>query len=554
MSWLGIINLYEILTMKNTKKAILLIISVSLTAFILTSCGSSYPVAGSIVITPATSQIEPGQTVQFTAKGKMVDGTEQDITSLVAWTSTNSDITIDSNGLATEATTTSNNTTATITATTSGVTATATLYVLTSISVAPTTASIHIGATKQFAATGTYSDDSTKDISSIATWTSEEFKSFNFPANSASGTATVDKTGLATAVSGGTAYIKARTGSISGYATLTIAYLSSIAVTPASKYIPPGSTQQYVATGTYSDESTLDITKSVTWTSESYGTTYAYYQSNGAAAKATVVKATGLATAVSSGTAYITATSGSVSGYTDLNVMSVSSLAVTPATPSITIGSTQQFIATITYSDLITTAVVTTSSTWSSETSSSAAGTNGASDKATVGSATGLATGVSVGTAYITAKYSGITGNTGLTVGNNLTTINLAADITTLTFTTGGTYTSEQWFGQKDTSYDGFDAVQSGPIVYGGDTTWLQTTIPAGATTQIKFYWKLSDTVNDTLKVYVNGTDMAMSVSTTWQQVGPAVTAGSIVKWVYTKGSSSSSTAAAWVDQVTLSP
>jgi hypothetical protein len=547
MSWLGIINLYEILTMKNTKKAILLIISVSLTAFILTSCGSSYPDAGSIVITPATSQIEHGQTVQFTAKGKMVDGTEQDITSLVAWTSTNSDIIIDSNGLATEATTTSNNTTATITATTSGVTATAKLSVLTSISVAPTTASIYIGATKQFAATGTYSDGSTKDISSIATWTSESYGTTYayYQSNGAAAKATVVKaTGLATAVSSGTAYITATSGSISGYATLTIAYLSSIAVTPASKYIPPGSTQQYVATGTYSDKSTLDITKSVTWTSESYG----------AAAIATVVEATGLATAVSSGTAYITATSGSVSGYTDLTVMSVSSLAVTPATPSITIGSTQQFIATITYSDHITTAVVTTSSTWSSETSSSAAGTNGASGKATVGSATGLATGVSVGTAYITAKYSGITGNTGLTVGNNLTTINLAADITTLTFTTGGTYTSEQWFGQKDTSYDGFDAVQSGPIVYGGDTTWLQTTIPAGATTQIKFYWKLSDTVNDTLKVYVNGTDMAMSVSTTWQQVGPAVTAGSIVKWVYTKGSSSSSTADAWVDQVTLSP
>src|SRR5579862_3738638 len=43
--------------------------------------------------------------------------------------------------------------------------------------------------------------------------------------------------------------------------------LSSIAVTPSSASIPQGMTQQFKATGTYSDNSTQDLTAAATWTS-----------------------------------------------------------------------------------------------------------------------------------------------------------------------------------------------------------------------------------------------------------------------------------------------
>ena len=70
--------------------------------------------------------------------------------------------------------------------------------------------------------------------------------------------------------------------------------LVSIAVTPASASIGPGETQQYKATGTYSDASTADITNTVTW--ESSLTSVA------------TIDSAGLATGAAAGTTGITAT------------------------------------------------------------------------------------------------------------------------------------------------------------------------------------------------------------------------------------------------------
>lgn len=86
--------------------------------------------------------------------------------------------------------------------------------------------------------------------------------------------------------------------------------LSSIAVTPANPSITVGATQQFTATGTYSDSSTQNITASATWGSSD-------------TAKATI-NASGLATAVAAGSTTITATSGSISGNTMLTVTSTS--------------------------------------------------------------------------------------------------------------------------------------------------------------------------------------------------------------------------------------
>lgn len=84
------------------------------------------------------------------------------------------------------------------------------------------------------------------------------------------------------------------------------ATLSSIAVTPANPSIAVGTTQQFTATGTYSDGSTQDITASVTWISSDE-------------TKATI-DASGLAMAVAAGATTITATSGSISRSATLTV------------------------------------------------------------------------------------------------------------------------------------------------------------------------------------------------------------------------------------------
>ena len=90
-------------------------------------------------------------------------------------------------------------------------------------------------------------------------------------------------------------------------------YLTAIAVTPANQSKAVGATQQYTATGTYSDNSTQNLTSSVTWSSS--------------APSIATIATSGIATAVASGSTTIIATMpvttpipGSVTGSTSLGV------------------------------------------------------------------------------------------------------------------------------------------------------------------------------------------------------------------------------------------
>lgn len=169
---------------------------------------------------------------------------------------------------------------------------------LVSIAVTPATASIANGTTRHFTATGTFTDSSTRDISSVVTWTSSNI-----------GVATISATGLATAASMGQTTITASSGSISSNsATLTVTAATpvSIAVTPANPIIAIGSTQQFTATGTFSDSTTQNLTASATWSS-----------SNPAVA---TVSTTGFATPLTAGVTTISALFGSIPGSTTMTV------------------------------------------------------------------------------------------------------------------------------------------------------------------------------------------------------------------------------------------
>jgi len=194
--------------------------------------------------------------------------------------------------------------TTTITATLGAVSGSATLTVttatLTSITVSPANPTIALGLSQQFTATGTYSDNSTQPLgaSDGLSWSSSD------------AVAAIDAdTGLATTGPGGvgTTTITATLGAVSGTATLTVtaATLTSITVSPANPAIALGSSQQFTATGTYSDNSQQNLTAQVSWTS-----------SAGAAA----IDAGGLATAQAVGTTTITASLDGVSGSTELTV------------------------------------------------------------------------------------------------------------------------------------------------------------------------------------------------------------------------------------------
>src|SRR5208337_4886075 len=190
------------------------------------------------------------------------------------------------------------------------------------------------------------------------------------------------------------ALVMSITGCGASTTTTTTKSLSSISITPSNASIAVNATEQFTATGNYSDGSTANLSPSVTWAS-----------SNPSVAK---VRETGVGTGVNAGTTSITATMSGVTGSTTLTVtaaaVTVTSIAVSPATASITTGATQQFTATATYSNG-STGNVTTSATWTS-TNTTAATVNPA----------GLATGSSAGSATISATLSGTSGSATLTV------------------------------------------------------------------------------------------------------------------------------------------
>ena len=169
---------------------------------------------------------------------------------------------------------------------------------LTSIAVTPANPSIANGASRQFTATGTYSDGSTADITAAVTW-----------ASGSTGVATISAAGSAHGVGPGTSTISATLDAVSGSTVLAVVAptLTSIAVTPANPSIANGASRQFTATGTYSDGSTADITATVKWASGSTGVA--------------TISAGGLARGVGPGRSTISATLDAVSGSTVLTVV-----------------------------------------------------------------------------------------------------------------------------------------------------------------------------------------------------------------------------------------
>ena len=132
----------------------------------------------SIAVTPeAPNNLAVGSTQQFSAAGTYSDGSAADITSQVAWSSSDENVaSVDSDGLALGLTAGTTDVTATFGNITSpDVLLTVTAQELSSIEVTPGTPNIlAVGDSLQFAAIGTYSDDTTAFITSLVTWQSSD--------------------------------------------------------------------------------------------------------------------------------------------------------------------------------------------------------------------------------------------------------------------------------------------------------------------------------------------------------------------------------------------
>ena len=350
----------------------------------------------SISITPGLASVAVGLPQQFTATGIYDDQTTQVLTSQVTWSSSNPSVATISNaaGANGRASTVAAGTTAISarigTLSSQPVNLTVTAAALVSIDVTPQSPSVPKGMPQQFTATGTYTDQTTQAITTQVTWASSSTTVATI--SNAAGTR-----GQATTLGTGSTSISASLGSVSSASTtltVTPSTLVSIAVTPSSPSVPKGTTQQFTATGTYTDQSMQVLTTQVTWASS--GTSVATI-SNAAGTN-------GQATTLSTGTSAITASLGTVaSPATILTVVPATlvSIALTPTSPVVPRGLTQQFTAIGSYTDG-STQDVTTQVSWSSSNTlvasiSNAPGSNG------------RATAQSTGTSSITAVRSAIT-------------------------------------------------------------------------------------------------------------------------------------------------
>lgn len=261
-----------------------------------------------------------------------------------------------------------------------------------SIAVSPALPTVAKGGTLQFSAIATFTDGSTQDVTKMATWAVKDL--------SGSGVATIDTTGLMTAKTVGRATISARykTRSSSTQVTVTAPSLSSIVIAPADPTIPKGGTIRFTATGVFSDGSTSDLTRDVSWeVTDLMGSRVAS------------IDGTGTATGVSAGQATVSAEYMGLTAETTLTVGAAlpASLSISPSNASVAKGSSQVYKATLTLTDG-STQDATSMAKWA------------VSDRMGTGvaliSSTGVARGLSLGTAAVTATYMGHSASAGLTV------------------------------------------------------------------------------------------------------------------------------------------
>lgn len=170
---------------------------------------------------------------------------------------------------------------------------------LTSITVAPQNASVNIGSTLQFTATGVNNDGTNASLHNL-TWSS-----------SATTIATITSSGLAKGVASGTSTITATDGGVTGSSSLTVGSTTNIlTIAPANSTVSlstNGNTLQFNAT-----LNGQNVTSSTTWSSSN--TSVATFSTS----------SPGLATLTSTGSTTITATSNAngsnASGTTSLTV------------------------------------------------------------------------------------------------------------------------------------------------------------------------------------------------------------------------------------------
>jgi len=351
-----------------------------------------------ILVTPFQGVMIKGTTLPFQATGVFDDATTKDLTDNVAWSSSSDEVASVSNDEGFRGRVAGNAAgEATITATLDAVSGFTDLTVveaaLVLIQVTPCHASIEVGASIEFSATGIFQNGITQDISDLVSWSStdEEIASIE---NEGEGR------GFAEGLNPGKVDITAALDDTSGSTSLRVTQASLVAILldPTHDVLVEGSSVQFHATGFFDNGVLRDITGEVNWTSDDI-----YVASPDA-------EVAGLVHAFTPGMASITASLGeaSASAWVTVTAARLISITVAPENPSAPAGTFEVFRATGEFENG-STRDITEVVLWSSSDHAVAQVSNVAGEK-------GEAAALSPGKTTITATLAGVTGSTELTV------------------------------------------------------------------------------------------------------------------------------------------
>lgn len=347
---------------------------------------------------------------QLRVIGTYSDGTQVDLTDAATWTSDNPEIVGVSNNINYEGEALALQTgSANISVEVDGVTTNAVVTVssasLQSIEITLQRQTLSAGTSLQLFATGIYSDNSTRDLTKLVTWQSQNSNLLHVSNHS------IDR-GTITALQAGSTSVTAILGNIQDSADITIsdASLVSINIENTGTSIPVGHKSTFQAIGIFSDGRKQDISNSVVWSSSDTAVLSVSNETTTA----------GEFSALNAGSTTITASYRNINSTINMTVTAITlnKIVIQSAETSMAAGTSLQLVATAFYSD-DSSSNVSTLANWSSDNASILSVSN-------LGNK-GFISALSPGETTIRAEYLGIASELSINISDaTLTSINIS--------------------------------------------------------------------------------------------------------------------------------
>ncbi len=217
-----------------------------------------------LAVSPRLPKVPRGLTQQMKVTATFSDGSTQDVTALAGWSvkdvSGSSVAVVNSAGLVTARQLGKATVTARYMTKVSYTTLEVTPAVATSLAISPLSPSIAKGTAQRFTATGTFSDGSLQDVSTLADWFVTDVMG--------TGVASIDGTGSAFAEAVGQASVRVEYQGKATETTLTVtpATVVSLVLSPTAATVDKGATVKFAASARLSDGSTQDVSAMASWT------------------------------------------------------------------------------------------------------------------------------------------------------------------------------------------------------------------------------------------------------------------------------------------------